>query len=108
MSEFCDVNLSIVNDVWIKQLHFRQRGWIARSHAHTHDHQTLLAQGSLMITIGDQWTIYKAPTIILVKKGEFHQLEALEDNTIAYCIHALREGENIVEDIPNESLMGML
>lgn len=103
MSEFCNVNLSVVNDVWIKQLHFKEAGWIAQTHAHTFDHQTLLATGSLKVTVDGVSTVHTAPTILLIVKGSLHRLESLEPNTVAYCIHPLR-GDEIVEGTPNDEL----
>lgn len=106
MSEFCEVNVSLVNNVWIKQMRF-QSGWIAQTHAHTHDHQTLLATGRLRVTVSGEERFYQAPAIILIEKGALHQLEALEDGTVAYCIHALRDGETLVDGIENEALQSL-
>lgn len=103
MNEFCAVNVSLVNDVWVKQMVFR-KGDIAQTHAHTHDHQTLLAVGRLRVTTDQEVRVYQAPAILLITKGTHHRMEALEDGTVAYCIHALREGDTLVEGVPNEAL----
>ena len=92
MSELADVNISLVNDVFIKSIHFTEKGWIARTHAHVYDHQTLLAAGMLRVTVEEEEHVYTAPHIIVVKAGKHHMLEALEDNTLAYCIHAIKGG----------------
>jgi hypothetical protein len=49
-----------------------------------------LGVGSLKITVNGKTSIFKAPSIIFINKGELHELEALEDNTVAYCIHPIR------------------
>jgi len=36
--------------------------------------------------------------MILIRQDKNHELIALEDNTVAFCIHALRTGDR-VEDI---------
>ena len=92
------VNLSLVSNVWIKELNFPTAGTVMAGHMHTFDHQTLLAKGSLRVFVDGVARDFTAPQIIVIEKGEVHILEALEDHTVAYCIHALRIGEH-VEDI---------
>jgi quercetin dioxygenase-like cupin family protein len=60
---------------------------------HQHDHLTLLAKGKLKVTIDGQETEFTAPHMIYINKDKVHELQALSDNTIAYCIHALRDKE---------------
>ena len=104
MSEFCDVNLSLVNNVWIKQMCFASKGSVAQTHAHRFDHQTLLAVGSLRVTTDGLINDYQAPAILLVQAGTHHRLEALEDGTVAYCVHRLTDDEAVVDGIHNEDL----
>lgn len=104
MSEFADVNLSQVDGIWIKQMSFPLAGMIAQTHAHTFDHQTLVARGRLRVTVGDDVAEYVAPQIIVIQASAPHRLEALEDNTVAYCIHQIREDSTIVEGIRDEDL----
>jgi hypothetical protein len=42
--------------------------------------------------------------MIYIHKDKIHELVALEDNTVAYCIHALRNGEG-VDDILDPSMI---
>jgi hypothetical protein len=42
--------------------------------------------------------------MIYIKKDEEHCFTALENNTVAYCIHAMRIGEK-VEDIVDPSMI---
>jgi len=50
--------------------------------------------------------IFIAPDFIFIGKDDIHRLTALEDNTIAVCIHAMRDlDENI---IPPESFITMV
>ena len=103
MSEFCDVNMSVVNNVWIKQMVFKEAGVIAQTHSHTFDHQTLLATGRLRVMTGLVLRDYAAPAIILIQAGVHHRMESLVPNTVAYCIHALTD-EPLVRGIENEDL----
>ena len=92
-------NISLVSNVWIKQVHFVKAGDIALSHSHTFDHQTLLAHGRIEVYVDDcSVRTFQAPAIIVVKGHTNHCLRALSDDTVVYCIHALRSSER-VEDI---------
>ena len=90
--------ISVVANTWIKQMHFKKIGDMNDGHTHIFDHQTLLGKGSVKVTVNGKVSQFKAPTIIFIRAGFEHQIEALEDDTICYCIHAIRDGER-VEDI---------
>lgn len=100
MSELADSNISLVNNVFIKQMVFVKKGSWAVTHAHTYDHQTLLASGRLRMTLDGQTTELTGPCIIVIQAGKHHAFEALEDGTVAYCIHAIKNGETIDEADP--------
>lgn len=79
-------------------MHFKKAGDLEHGHTHPFDHLTLLAAGSLRVTVNGKTTDFHAPHMIFIKAEYNHELVALEDNTVAYCIHALRKG-NGVDDI---------
>lgn len=94
-----NVNISCVRNVWIRQVELPTKGDVVLTHAHSHDHQTLLASGKVMAYVDDKnWGEFTAPKIIVIRAGQHHCFEALADNTVLYCIHAIRDGER-VEDI---------
>ena len=93
-----DSKISLVANTWVKQMHFKKVGDINEGHTHIFDHQTLLGKGSVKVTVNGKSSQFKAPTIIFIRAGFEHEIEALEDDTICYCIHAIRDGER-VEDI---------
>lgn len=95
---FPNVQLGSVANLYTRQMHFLKAGDIELGHAHQFDHLTLLASGKLQVTVDGNVSEFKAPQMIYIAKGKTHELVALEDNTVAYCIHALRFGER-VEDI---------
>lgn len=99
-----DVKISCVSNVFSKMMHFKKAGNIEYGHCHVFDHLTLLANGSLRVTINDVATDYKAPHMIFIRKDIEHELVALEDNTVAFCIHALRRGEGVDDIIDPESI----
>lgn len=64
-------------------------------HAHAYDHHTLVARGRVRVwadgrNIGE----YGEREAVLIRAGQKHLIVALEDNSVAYCIHnASREGK---------------
>jgi quercetin dioxygenase-like cupin family protein len=88
-----DISIGCVANLWSRQMHFVKAGDIEHGHQHQFDHLTLLASGSLRITVDGVTTDFVAPHMIYIHKDKNHELVALQDNTVAYCIHALREKE---------------
>jgi hypothetical protein len=72
-------------------MHFEKAGDVEQGHEHGYDHVTLLAVGSLLVTVNNCDTIFDAPQMIFIDKDKCHRLEARVDNTIACCIHATRD-----------------
>jgi hypothetical protein len=93
-----EVAIGVVSNLWSKQMNFLKAGSKEQGHSHLFDHLTLLAAGSLKVTVEGVSTEFKAPHMIYIKAGKVHELVALEDNTVAYCIHALRDDEGILLD----------
>ena len=92
------ITISCVSNVYVRQLHYRKIGDFNDPHTHPHDHLTLLAAGSVTVNVDGQITEYTAPAMIFVSKNQLHHFTATADDTMCYCIHALRTGER-VEDI---------
>lgn len=85
------IQIGCVANLWSRQMHFAKAGDIEHGHVHQHDHLTLLAAGSLRVTVDGKVSEFKAPQMIYIHKDKNHELVALEDNTVAYCIQALRD-----------------
>jgi quercetin dioxygenase-like cupin family protein len=100
MSQLADSNISVVNNVFIKQMTFKDAGDYVLQHAHMYDHQTLIATGGVRVTVDGIETEYLAPSIIVITAGKFHQLVSLAPQTVAYCIHAIKGGETLDEAEP--------
>ena len=86
-----NVSIGCVSNLFARQMHFVSAGDSELGHAHTHDHLTLLAKGRLRVRINDEDTDFTAPQMIYIKAELKHELTALSDNTVAYCIHAMRD-----------------
>lgn len=104
MMNYPKINIGCVANLFSRQMHFEKAGDIEIGHKHPFDHLTLLASGSLKVTVSGKETIFKAPHMIYIHKDKVHELVALEDNTVAYCIHALRDG-NGVDDILDPAMI---
>jgi quercetin dioxygenase-like cupin family protein len=94
-----DIEIASAGNIFSRMMKFN-RGDIEVGHTHHFDHITLLTTGKLKVTIEGQETVFEAPKHIFIKADQFHELEALEDNTVAFCIHALRDvdGEILAPD----------
>ena len=84
------ISIGCVSNLFSRMMHFHKVGDMEIGHRHQFDHLTLLAKGSLRVTIEGKATIFKAPHMIFIHKDKIHELVALEEDTVAYCIHALR------------------
>lgn len=100
-----NTRMTCATNLWLRQMHFVKAGDKNEGHEHNYDHMTLLATGSVAVHVNGQTTNFIAPHMIFIKAGKQHYIEALEDNTIAYCVHALRDKdtEEILDpnQIPN-------
>ena len=86
-----DIQIGCVANLYSRMMHFQRAGDTEVGHTHQFDHLTLLAKGRLKVTVEGTSTEFTAPHMIYIHKDKVHELEALTDNTVAYCIHALRD-----------------
>ncbi len=98
-----EIKISCVANLFSRMMHFDRKGDIEHGHKHQFDHLTLLASGSLRVIVDGQVSEFKAPHMIYIQKDKNHELVALEDNTVAYCIHALRDTKT--QDILDPSMV---
>lgn len=82
-----------VSNLWLRQMYFEKAGDANEGHTHNYDHMTLLAHGSVRVHVEGKTTDFKAPQMVFIQRGKSHYIEALEDGTVAYCVHALRDNE---------------
>jgi hypothetical protein len=91
-----EIKIMAVSNVYCRMMKFKQVGDYEMGHYHDYDHGTLLSKGSLRVEMFDQegnptgTKIFQAPTFMFIEKFKVHKLTALEEDTIAVCIHALR------------------
>ncbi len=94
--------LGVTERVWTRMIQF-DKDDIEEAHEHQFDHFTLLATGKLQINVEGRESVFEAPHMILIRAKKVHEYKALEDNTIAVCIHSLdpdiKAGEIIDKDM---------
>jgi quercetin dioxygenase-like cupin family protein len=82
--------LGNVANLFSRMMHFEKAGDTEYGHTHTFDHLTLLAAGKLQVTVDGVISEFTAPYMIYIRADKNHELVALVDETVAYCIHAVR------------------
>jgi hypothetical protein len=85
------VNIGTVSNILVRQMHFESIGDSEDAYQNTHDHLTLLAKGTLKVSIGDSTTVYEAPSMIFIKSNMNYTLTAETPNTVTYCIYGIRD-----------------
>lgn len=98
------VQIGCVANLFSRQMHFKKAGDLEHGHTHAFDHLTLLASGALRVSVNGKTTDFTAPHMIYIKAEYEHELVALADNTVAYCIHALRDGDGVGDIIDPASV----
>lgn len=98
------IAIACVANLFSRQMYFPKAGDTELGHTHAFNHLTLLAAGSARVTVEGKSTDFKAPQMIYIHADKQHAIEALEDNTVAYCIHALRDGDGVGDIIDPASI----
>lgn len=94
------IKVIAISNVFARMMHFEKAGDAEEGHFHTHDHGTLVSSGALRVEILDEANNvvkhrdFVAPAFVFIAKERKHRVIALEDNTVAACIHALRDVDN--------------
>lgn len=92
--------LGYFGNIWVRQNLLKYAGDTVGGHLHHFDHVSLLATGKVIVEVdGFEPKEFSAPTFIVIKKEHKHRFTALEDNTLWYCVFALRDVDGNVTDI---------
>lgn len=89
-------------EVYVKEAFLEHVGDFIVSHSHDYDHLSLLATGRVRVTVDGEVTEYGARSGILVKAGKEHKIEALEPNSLWYCVHKVPAdlvGEDVLDAV---------
>jgi hypothetical protein len=100
----CNAKIKTYGNIWTRELHYEKAGEMKKGHKHEFDHLHFLAKGSVQISVYDKQDRdkvlfrkdYTAPAWIKVPKEHFHDIIALEDDTLGYCIQAVTEEDGTI------------
>lgn len=96
-------DVKVVDNVFVKMMHMYFPGEHIQGHAHTFDHITLLAKGTVVMRALGIEKEHTAPKLIVTPKGVEHSFESLTPNCLLCCIHAVRDGDT-VDDIAPQNI----
>ena len=97
-----DLNqLGFYGNVWVRSHTYRKAGDVnGPGHYHRFNHVSLLVKGAVRVEVeGAEPKRYMAPTFIIIDKDKKHRVTALEDDTVWYCVFALRDIDGDVTEI---------
>lgn len=109
------IKIMCISNVYTRLMQFEKKGDIEYGHSHDFDHGTLVSSGSVRVEVLDPITRIAtsqkeivAPNFVFIEKDKYHQITALEDNTVCACIHALRtnDGDLLEPDFLVDQLNG--
>jgi hypothetical protein len=95
--------IKLTDDLFIKTAVVADAGTIIPTHAHTYDHVTLLAYGSMRVVAGDEALgDFTGPVGILIKARVKHTMTTLTPGVVFACIHALHGTDGVEIDAMHE------
>lgn len=101
---FETAGLGYFGNVWVKMNYIPKAGGTFGGHTHGFDHVSLLVRGKVRVEIeGFEPKEFTAPTFIVIKKEYNHNFIALEDDSLWYCVFALRNVDGEVMDIYSDA-----
>ena len=99
--------IRIVANQFVRVFTLAKKGDMVEGHAHTFDHLTLLAKGTVLMRT--QQAIeppvekrFTGPEILVTPKGLVHEFVALTDDCLLCCFHAIRNGESVSDIAPDD------
>lgn len=99
-----EIQILAVSNVYCRLMSFKKTGDQEIGHHHEYNHGTLLAKGKVLVEKFDDddnlvsSKVFTAPTFIFIEKEVIHKITALEDDSLATCIHALRDLDDKIID----------
>ncbi len=102
-----DSRVLIQDNVFVRVFQLKNIGDVHDGHAHTFNHITLIAQGT--VEMRTQWGVeppakrtYMGPCLVVTPKSLVHEFEALTPDCVLCCIHAIRNGDELDDIAPHE------
>lgn len=87
-----EAKFQIAGNIFVKMFTLDAPGKKIHGHAHTFDHVTLLATGSVIKRAGGLEERFKAPHLFITPANVEHEFECIEP-AILCCTHAIRQSD---------------
>ena len=87
-------------NLWVFEVLLEEAGIAKPKHRHEFDHLHLIVKGKAELIIFDDndkevhSEVFTAPQWVKIPKMQVHTFVALEDDTVGYCIHPMRDGDD--------------
>lgn len=75
--------------VYMRELQLAKKGYIALGHQHTYDHMSILVRGAVTVRAHDVVSTYYAPCVVQIPAGVNHDIQALSDEVLWFCVHKI-------------------
>ena len=90
------IEIKMADGIFVKQMSVPLAGTIIPQHSHTYEHLSMLAYGSVRLwKDGVDMGEFHAPRGITIAAGCKHTFKPLEDKTVIYCIHNIKDAEGV-------------
>lgn len=94
----------VSGNIFVRPVHMAKEGDVVYSHNHPFDHTTIVFRGRVLIRAtfldGNEGSqIAEAPCHFLITAGIWHEIQALEDDTLLWCVYSHRDANGgVVQD----------
>jgi|694.fasta_scaffold06971_2 hypothetical protein len=78
-------------NIWLRQKVFSSKGETIGGHKHKYDHLSILAKGSVEVSVDGKTKIFHAPTFVVIRADKVHDITSLTDEVLWYCTFASRD-----------------
>ncbi len=68
-------------------------GFEVSSHKHNFDHLSILSSGCVILEVDGEQSTHYSPTVIEIKAGKTHKIQAVNGDAVWFCIHGIADGE---------------
>ena len=104
------VTMGDFGNVWLRLQQYPKKDKVVQGHTHFHDHMSLLVKVGLRVYVEGKepfevWASSnpEVPTFFEVPAEHNHTFLPLEDDTVAYCVFAMRDMNGELTDDKNKS-----
>jgi hypothetical protein len=82
------------DNIYTRMSVFEKAGDETGSATYVYDRVILVTHGTVTVEYGDKTTTAHSPSIVITPSGVVQKITALEDDSIIFSIHAVRNGQN--------------